>query len=79
MPRNGDGSSDNGPIEGQEIVHGTSGSVRYKLLFKISHQILTSQQETLQHVKDHVAPMPEVEKGEGTSTLPCTPYSIWHT
>ncbi|KAF2850857.1 hypothetical protein T440DRAFT_517771 [Plenodomus tracheiphilus IPT5] len=25
MPRNGDGSSDNGPIEGHEIVHGTSG------------------------------------------------------
>ena len=46
MPRNGDGSSDNGPIEGQDIVHGTSGS------------------ETLQHVKDHVAPMPEIEKGE---------------
>ncbi|KAF1933095.1 uncharacterized protein M421DRAFT_416681 [Didymella exigua CBS 183.55] len=22
MPRNGDGSSDNGPIEGQNIVHG---------------------------------------------------------
>ena len=46
MPRNGDGSSDNGPIEGQDIVHGSSGS------------------ETLQHVKDHIAPMPEVEKGE---------------
>jgi hypothetical protein len=28
MPRNGDGSSDNGPIEGQEVVHGTSGDVR---------------------------------------------------
>jgi hypothetical protein len=27
MPRNGDGSSDNGPIEGQEVVHGTSGDV----------------------------------------------------
>jgi len=25
MPRNGDGSSDNGPIEGHEILHGTSG------------------------------------------------------
>lgn len=25
MPRNGDGSSDNGPIEGHEIVHGTTG------------------------------------------------------
>ncbi|KAF1921030.1 hypothetical protein BDU57DRAFT_509581 [Ampelomyces quisqualis] len=26
MPRNGDGSSDNGPVEGQEIIHGSSGS-----------------------------------------------------
>ncbi|KAL6705568.1 hypothetical protein ACN47E_006685 [Coniothyrium glycines] len=25
MPRNGDGSSDNGPFEGHEIVHGTDG------------------------------------------------------
>merc|ERR1711974_237084 len=25
MPRNGDGSSDNGPIEGQELLHGASG------------------------------------------------------
>ncbi|KAH7078010.1 hypothetical protein BKA63DRAFT_509491 [Paraphoma chrysanthemicola] len=25
MPRNGDGSSDNGPIEGHDIVHGSSG------------------------------------------------------
>ncbi|XP_014553568.1 hypothetical protein COCVIDRAFT_107374 [Bipolaris victoriae FI3] len=25
MPRNGDGSSDNGPIEGHEILHGTTG------------------------------------------------------
>lgn len=28
MPRNGDGSSDNGPIEGHDIVHGASGDVR---------------------------------------------------
>jgi hypothetical protein len=27
MPRNGDGASDNGPIEGQDITHGTSGDV----------------------------------------------------
>ncbi|KAI8934479.1 hypothetical protein NX059_008181 [Plenodomus lindquistii] len=26
MPSNGDGSSDNGPIEGHEILHGTSGN-----------------------------------------------------
>lgn len=29
MPRNGDGSSDNGPIEGHNIVHGNSGDVRF--------------------------------------------------
>jgi hypothetical protein len=28
MPRNGDGSSDNGPIDGHEIIHGTTGDVR---------------------------------------------------
>lgn len=28
MPRNGDGSSDNGPIDDHEILHGTSGDVR---------------------------------------------------
>jgi hypothetical protein len=28
MPRNGDGSSDNGPVEGSEVVHGNSGDVR---------------------------------------------------
>jgi hypothetical protein len=27
MPRNGDGSGDNGPIDGHEILHGTSGDV----------------------------------------------------
>lgn len=27
MPRNGDGSSDNGPIEGHEILHGMTGDV----------------------------------------------------
>ncbi|EDU51327.1 hypothetical protein PtrSN002B_002545 [Pyrenophora tritici-repentis] len=47
MPRNGDGSSDNGPIEGQDIIHGNSGDA------------------TLQHAKNNVAPMPEIEKGEG--------------
>ena len=46
MPRNGDGSSDNGPIEGHDIVHGNSGD------------------NTLQHAKNNVAPMPEVGKGE---------------
>ena len=48
MPRNGDGSSDNGPIEaGQNAVHGASGD------------------STIEHTKNNVAPMPEVEKGEG--------------
>jgi hypothetical protein len=28
MPRNGDGSSDNGPVDAGEIVHGASGDVR---------------------------------------------------
>ena len=47
MPRNGDGSSDNGPIEaGQHAVHGASGDA------------------TMEHTKK-VAPMPEIEKGEG--------------
>ncbi|KAL1594139.1 hypothetical protein SLS59_008973 [Nothophoma quercina] len=47
MPRNGDGSSDNGPIEGQNIVHGNSGDA--------------SAQP--QHAKNNVAPAPELEKG----------------
>jgi hypothetical protein len=30
MPRNGDGSSDNGPIEaGENLIHGASGDVSY--------------------------------------------------
>ncbi|KAH7380664.1 hypothetical protein BKA66DRAFT_419775 [Pyrenochaeta sp. MPI-SDFR-AT-0127] len=51
MPRNGDGSSDNGPIEGHDIVHGNSGDT------------------TLQHAKNNVAPMPEIEKGEALEGL----------
>ncbi|KAF1842464.1 uncharacterized protein K460DRAFT_370433 [Cucurbitaria berberidis CBS 394.84] len=51
MPRNGDGSSDNGPIEGHDIVHGNSGDT------------------TLQHTKNNVAPMPEIEKGEALEGL----------
>lgn len=27
MPRNGDGSSDNGPVEGGNVIHGNSGDV----------------------------------------------------
>ncbi|CAO2647768.1 Nn.00g086900.m01.CDS01 [Neocucurbitaria sp. VM-36] len=51
MPRQGDGSSDNGPIEGHDIVHGASGDT------------------TLQHAKNNVAPMPEIEKGEAIEGL----------
>ncbi|KAL5120599.1 hypothetical protein ACEQ8H_001347 [Pleosporales sp. CAS-2024a] len=46
MPRNGDGSGDNGPIEGHHIIHGASGD------------------NSLQHAKNNVAPMPDIEKGE---------------
>ncbi|KAJ4305142.1 hypothetical protein N0V90_000673 [Kalmusia sp. IMI 367209] len=47
MPRNGDGSSDNGPIEaGENLIHGASGD----------------NQTTLKHAQK-VAPLPEVEKG----------------
>jgi hypothetical protein len=28
MPRNGDGSGDNGPIEAHELLHGAGGDVR---------------------------------------------------
>ncbi|KAH3938586.1 hypothetical protein HBI56_177040 [Parastagonospora nodorum] len=51
MPRNGDGSGDNGPIEGNDIIHGSSGD------------------NTLQHAKNNVAPMPEIEKGEAIEGL----------
>jgi hypothetical protein len=77
MPRNGDGSSDNGPIEGQDIVHGTSGSVRHHFPLLPATTQLTSQQETLQHVKDHIAPMPEIEKGEGTSPQSLAYRHFW--
>jgi hypothetical protein len=77
MPRNGDGSSDNGPIEGQEVVHGASGDVRppfFLFLFPYPYYsshvrfLLIHRQTTLQHAKNNVAPMPEIEKGEGTIT-----------
>lgn len=44
MPRNGDGSSDNGPIEGNDVIHGNSGSVRLALIttsYLTSHHITT--------------------------------------
>ena len=42
MPRNGDGSSDNGPIEGSTIVHGNSGDVRHSPLYPLHTQPLTA-------------------------------------
>jgi hypothetical protein len=64
MPRNGDGSGDNGPIDGHEILHGTSGDV--SAVKEPGHGILTRSQTTLQHTK-YVAPMPKPEAGEGTT------------
>merc|ERR1711939_1243626 len=46
MPRNG-GDSQNGPIEGQPIVHGNSGDAS----------------KVPEHTKNNVAPAPELEKG----------------
>ena len=78
MPRNGDGSSDNGPIEANDVIHGNSGSVCLPLLpcpscpisqpsihlyLNETHEANTPQAE-LQHTKTNVAPMPEIEKGE---------------
>lgn len=36
MPRNGDGSSDNGPIEGQNIIHGNSGDTTLQHTQKVA-------------------------------------------
>jgi hypothetical protein len=66
MPRNGDGSSDNGPIDGHEILHGTSGDVRHSA-HEIDTRTNTKRKETLQHTK-HVAKMPQPEEGDGPYT-----------
>jgi hypothetical protein len=62
MPRNGDGSSDNGPIEGQNIVHG-AGKVRPQSF--ADSTVLTHPQPESQpeHAKNNIAPAPELEKG----------------
>ncbi|KAF1978372.1 hypothetical protein BU23DRAFT_549816, partial [Bimuria novae-zelandiae CBS 107.79] len=77
MPRQGDGSSDNGPIEtGSNLVHGTSGDVRFLpalsptlqssiLEYKSVHGLIITPQDSLKHASK-VAPMPEPEKGAGT-------------
>ncbi|KAK7191264.1 hypothetical protein DPSP01_008335 [Paraphaeosphaeria sporulosa] len=36
MPRNGDGSSDNGPIDAGEIVHGASGDATLQHTQKVA-------------------------------------------
>jgi hypothetical protein len=41
----------------------------------ISSLRLTKNQATLQHTKNNVAPMPEIEKGEGTIRPPHLPLS----
>jgi hypothetical protein len=64
MPRNGDGSSDNGPIEGQNIVHGdgkVSSSFRLRPTFNTDLSLKPDSQP--QHAKNNVAPAPELEKG----------------
>jgi hypothetical protein len=65
MPRNGDGSGDNGPVEGNDVIHGNSGDVRPSIHSPKNH--INIPQTTLQHVKNNIAPMPEIEKGEGNS------------
>ncbi|KAL5116016.1 hypothetical protein ACEQ8H_006134 [Pleosporales sp. CAS-2024a] len=62
MPRNGDASSDNGPIDSHEIVHGTSGDVSFAHADNGNHKP-DRNQATLQHTK-HVAPMPSTEKDQ---------------
>ena len=66
MPRNGDGSSDNGPIEGQNIVHG-AGKVRSSLFDSVhtfNANLCPAKPESQpQHAKNNVAPAPELEKG----------------
>ena len=75
MPRNGDGSSDNGPIEGQELLHGASGDVCLPTDRRLKQRLTRDQQKTLQHTK-HVAPMPEVEAGDGKKTPQTCPDHI---
>jgi hypothetical protein len=43
MPRNGDGSGDNGPIDGHAIIHGTSGDVCDVVLEKAKHVLTLSR------------------------------------
>lgn len=52
MPRNGDGSSDNGPIEaGENLIHGASGDVSYFAIPTLqAHVILSWHTHTLQPV-----------------------------
>ncbi|KAF1959649.1 hypothetical protein CC80DRAFT_439576, partial [Byssothecium circinans] len=36
MPRQGDGSSDNGPIEGNNVIHGAGGDATLKHTQKVA-------------------------------------------
>lgn len=74
MPRNGDGSSDNGPIEaGANIGHGVPQSVcPSSSLLPLMPSIVANTQQG-EKVTDHVAradktaPLPAEEKGQGLS------------
>jgi hypothetical protein len=82
MPRQGDGSSQNGPFEEGNIVHGNAGDVSSPAAH--CHRLPTDAriQATLQHAKNNVAPMPEIEKGQGTlepRLLPLSNASNVHT
>lgn len=83
MPRNGDGSSDNGPIEaGHNVAHGVPQSVSFHpsllphLITPQTAQRYSQIPDTFQQgekIGDHVAradktaPLPGDEKGQGLS------------
>ncbi|KAF1987238.1 hypothetical protein K402DRAFT_392936 [Aulographum hederae CBS 113979] len=54
MPRNGDGSSDNGPIEGHTIAVGAGGS---------------EPESSIVDRASKTAPMPEFEKGDAVEGM----------
>jgi len=59
MPRNGDGSSDNGPIDAtQNVAHGIPEGSK-----DIGDKVARA---------DKTAPLPEGEKGQGLSDMPAS-------
>jgi hypothetical protein len=52
--------------------------IKYPCLLQLltKSSALTIWQATLQHTKNNVAPMPEIEKGEGTTRLPHLPLFV---